>query len=242
MTKPKQLPPSVRRSPATPQTDTGRRGPRAARGGARGNAPALTRQGIVDAALSLVAETGVAGLSTRKLGERLGCEAMSIYHHFASKQHLLDAMVDRAIGTIEMPPDDLPALERLRQAMFAYRVMAHRHPALYPYIAVHRLNTPTGARFLESILALVQAVVPDAAQAARHFRTLGYYLAGAALDETAGYAKGPSAAEPVDAAFIARECPRLAAAAPYFQRAQWDATFNLGVQALLAAVQHDAAT
>lgn len=202
-------------------------------------APALTPQGIVDAALALVAEAGVAGLSTRKLGERLGCEAMSIYHHFPSKQHLLDAMVDHAIGTIEMPPVDLPALERLRQAMYAYRAMAHRHPALFPYVALHRMNTPSGVRYIESILALVQAVVPDAGQAVRHFRVLGYYLAGAALDETAGYANGPSAAEPVDGAFIARECPRLAVAAPYFQREQWDATFDLGVRALLAAVESD---
>lgn len=229
MSTSKSLPPSARR------------GPRAAGKHAKSVAPALTPQGIVDAALALVAEAGVAGLSTRKLGERLGCEAMSIYHHFPSKQHLLDAMVDHAIGTMDMPPDTLPALERLRQAMHAYRAMAHRHPALFPYVAVHRLNTPTGVRFIESMLGLVQAVVPDAGLAARHFRTLGYYLVGAALDETAGYAKGPSAAEPVDGAFIARECPRLAAAAPYFQREQWDVTFELGVQALLAAVQADAA-
>lgn len=243
MTTSKPLPASARRRPsaAAAQTAAGRRGPRAASRKAQAAAPALTPQGIVDAALALVAEAGVAGLSTRKLGERLGCEAMSIYHHFPSKQHLLDAMVDHALGAMEMPPASLPPLERLRQAMYAYRAMAHRHPALFPYVAVHRLNTPTGVRFIESILALVQAVVPDAGQAARHFRTLGYYLAGAALDETAGYAKGPSAAEPVDGAFIARECPRLAAAAPYFQRAQWDATFDLGVQALLAAVQDDAA-
>ena len=244
MARSKSLPPLFRRKPdaAAPQAAAGRRGPRAAGRIAQTAAPALTPQGIVDAALALVAEAGVTGLSTRKLGERLGCEAMSIYHHFPSKQHLLDAMVDRAIGTMEMPPEDLPPLERLRQAMYAYRAMAHRHPALFPYVAVHRLNTPTGVRFIESILALVQAVVPDAGQAARHFRTLGYYLAGAALDETSGYAQGPSAAEPVDGAFIARECPRLAAAAPYFQRAQWDATFDLGVRVLLAAVQHDAAT
>ena len=239
----KPLAASARRktSAAAPQAATGRRGPRSARGTAQDAAPALTPQGIVDAALALVAKLGVAGLSTRKLGQRLGCEAMSIYHHFPSKQHLLDAMVDHAIGAMEMPPADLPPLERLRQAMHAYRAMAHRHPALFPYVAVHRLNTPTGVRFIESILALVQAVVPDAGQAARHFRTLGYFLVGAALDETAGYANGPSAAEPVDGAFIARECPRLAAASPYFQRAHWDATFDLGVRALLAAVQHDAA-
>jgi AcrR family transcriptional regulator len=200
----------------------------------------LSREGIVQAALGLVAESGVSGLSMRKLGERLGCEAMSIYHNFPSKQHLLDAMVDELIGGMRWPAPELPPLERLREAMLAYRAMAHRHPALYPYVAVHRLNTPTGVRFIEGILALVQAVVPDSEQAARHFRTLGYYLTGAALDETSGYARGPSAAEPVDGATIARECPRLAAAARYFQREQWDATFELGMDAMLAALAREA--
>lgn len=203
--------------------------------------PALNRERIVDAALALVADDGLAGLSTRKLGQRLGCEAMSIYHHFPGKHHLLDALVDHAIASVEMPPAGLPPLQRLHHVMHAYRAMAHRFPALYPLVALHRLNTPTGVRFIEQVLALVQAVVPDGERAARHFRALGYFLMGAALDETAGYAKGPSAAEPVDAAFIARECPRLAAAARWFQRSEWDATFEAGVQAMLAAVQKDAA-
>jgi len=202
-------------------------------------ASALSPERILAAAQAMVAADGLAALSTRRLAQRLGCEAMSIYHHFPSKHHLLDAMVDAAIASIEMPPSMLPPLERLRAAMHAYRAMTHRHAALYPLIAVHRLNTPTGVRYVESILALVQAVVPDPERAARHFRTLGYFLMGTGLDETAGYAKGPSAAEPVDGAFIARECPRLAAAAPWFQREQWDATFELGVQAMLAAVKRD---
>jgi AcrR family transcriptional regulator len=201
--------------------------------------PALSPERILAAAQDLVAADGLAALSTRRLASRLGCEAMSIYHHFPSKHHLLDAMVDAAIASIERPAAALPPLEQLRAAMHAYRAMTHRHAALYPLIAVHRLNTAVGVRYIESILALVQAVVPDTEKAARHFRTLGYFLMGTGLDETAGYAKGPSAAEPVDGAFIARECPRLVASAPYFRREQWDATFELGVQALLAAVKRD---
>jgi AcrR family transcriptional regulator len=207
----------------------------------RGAAPGLSRERILTEAQALTAADGLAALSTRRLAARLGVEAMSIYHHFPSKHHLLDAMVDAAIGSLELPPPGLPPLERLRRVSHAYRAMAQRHAALYPLVAVHRLNTPTGVRFIESILELVQAAVPDPERAARHFRALGYYLMGAALDETAGYAKGPSAAEPVDDAFIARECPRLAASARWFQRSQWDATFELGLQALLAAVERDGA-
>lgn len=206
----------------------------------RGVTAPLSRERIVAAALDQVAAEGLAGLSTRKIGERLRCEAMSIYHHFPSKQHLLDAMVDHAIATVDTPPADLTPLDRLRHAAHSYRAMANRFPALFPLVAVHRLNTPTGVRFIEAILALVQAVLPDPALSARHFRTLGYYLVGSGLDETSGYARGPSAAEPVDGVFIARECPRLMAVAPFFQHSHWDATFELGLEAILAAIARDA--
>ena len=201
----------------------------------------LSRSRIVQAALDEVTAEGLAGFSTRKLGQRLGCEAMSIYHHFPSKQHLLDAMLDHAIASIEAPPRELVPIQRLRHGLDAYRTMARRYPALFPLIAAHRLNTPTGVRYLEGILTLIQAVLPDPELSARYFRTLGYYLVGAGLDETSGYAKGPSAAEPVDDEFILRECPRLVAVGRYFRPSEWDATFELGVQMFLDAIRRDAA-
>jgi AcrR family transcriptional regulator len=201
----------------------------------------LSRERIVAAALAEIELGGVAALSTRKLGLRLGCEAMSIYHHFPSKRHLLDALVDHAIASIEIPPPGVAPLERLRQTMLAYRDMANRFAALYPLVAVHRLNTPTGVRMIESVLALIADVLPDAELAARHFRVLGYYITGASLDETAGYARGPSAAEPVSAAHIAEHCPHLARSAPFFQPDHWRATYKLGLDALLARVEADAA-
>lgn len=215
--------------------------PRAAAAPRARRAPApLSRERIVRAALAEVDAHGLAAFSTRRLGRRLGCEAMSIYHHFPSKGHLFDALVDHALASIEWGAPGLPPIEQLRASMVAYRAMAHRFPALYPLVALHRLNTETGVRVIERVLRQVQAVVGDPEKAARHFRTVGYYLTGAALDETAGYARGPSAAEPVSNAYIARECPTLAAAARYFQRSEWDATFALGVDAMLAAVVRDA--
>lgn len=201
----------------------------------------LSRERIVQAALDEVAENGLSVLSMRRVAQRLDCEAMSLYHHFPSKQHLLDAMVDHMLLAARQPPQELPPVERLRFAMYEFRATANRFPAMYPLRAVHRLNTPTGVRYIESILRLIRDVVPDEELAARYFRAIGYYLTGASLDETAGYAKGPSAAEPVDGAFIARECPGLAAAARFFKADDWDRTFELGVNALLDAIARDVA-
>ena len=199
----------------------------------------LSRERIVDTALALVRDLGLRAFSTRRLGERLGCEAMSIYHHFPSKQHLLDAMVDRVLGSIEFPDPDRDPADRVRAIARAYRDMARRHPAFYPLLAVHRLNTPLGVATIDRVLGIIGALVPDTELAARHFRTLGYYLTGSALDETSGYARGPSAAEPVSEADVAAHCPHLAAAAPFFAERHWEATFSLGLDALMARMEAD---
>jgi AcrR family transcriptional regulator len=193
----------------------------------------LSRERIVQVALKQVHRDGLAQFSTRRLGQELGCEAMSIYHHFPSKAHLLDAMVDHATATVEIPAPDLPPEERLREICYAYRAMAHRFPALFPLVAVHRHNTPTGVRFINAVIAIIQDLEADREAAARQFRTVGYYLVGACLDETSGYAKGPSAADPVSDAYIAQHCPALMSAAPYFKSEHWDATFEQGLRAMM---------
>ena len=77
----------------------------------------LTRERILEAAFALVADEGLAALSTRKLGERLRCQAMSIYHHFPGKHHLLDAMVDHAIASVEVPAPGPDIEARLRRML-----------------------------------------------------------------------------------------------------------------------------
>src|SRR5438105_24267 len=146
--------------------------------------PRLTRERIVDAALKLIADEGLARFSTRRLGERLGVEAMSIYHHFPSKQHLLDALVDHAVSTVPLDHAGLDPRHRLRRLCYDYRAMAWHFPRLFPLVALHRHNTPTGVRFVDAVLGIIRALAPNDEVAARQFRALGYFLTGAALDET----------------------------------------------------------
>ena len=196
----------------------------------------LSRKRIMEAALKLVEDDGLPGLTTRRLGTALGCEAMSVYHHFPSKRHLRDAMVEHAIAGIGEPPAGLDPIERLRFLGWEYRAMAHRYPRLFQLIALHRLDMPAGVAFIERMLRHFHAAVPDDRLAAQAFRVFGYYVLGAALDETSGYAEGPSAAAPVGNEYVARECPRLAAAAHFFKRPYFDSTFDLGFEIMLMGI------
>jgi AcrR family transcriptional regulator len=188
---------------------------------------------IVDAAFEVVEKEGMAGFSTRKLAAALGCEAMSIYHHFPSVAHLFEAMVDRLIGSLEMPPAELPWRQRLRTAMEDFRKAARAHPSFAPFLITYRMNSPTCLAWLDGVVGLIRDGGFEVEPGARLFRTIGYYLMGAVLDETAGYARGPSAVNTVSDEQLARDFPNVAAAGRFFGTAEFDTTFNLGVDLLL---------
>jgi len=206
------------------------------RGGKRGRATALSQGSIAAVALALIDAEGVDALSFRRLGQELGCEAMSLYHYFPSKAHLTDAVIDRVFGELVVPPPNGDWLERLRRSAWNYRAMALKHPRLYPLIAVHRMNTRVGVGKLNEIIGVFREAGFNDALAARLFRAFGYFLTGAALDETAGYAKGPSAATPVSNAEIMEHFPNLAAVAPFFKPQHFEETFSFGLELLLQGI------
>jgi AcrR family transcriptional regulator len=197
----------------------------------------LSRERIVDAALELVERDGLTAFSTRKLGLELGCEAMSIYHHFPSKAHVLDALVDHALAGVALPARDLDPIERIRQVAYGIRVMAHRYPKLFQLIGLHRLNSATGLQLLNGILQMFRDAGFDAKTAAHLFRAYSYYVIGAALDETSGYAKGPSSLFPLSPQETEARFPRVAEVGPYFKREHFDTTFAAGLEIMLDGFQ-----
>lgn len=88
-------------------------------------------------------------------------------------------------------------------------------------------------RFLAEVLDCFYAAGLKPEQAARGFRVLGYYLLGATLDETSGYAQGPSSVQPLPDEAVQRLYPQVAQAGHYFQPEHFDATFELGLKLLL---------
>src|SRR5688500_5339308 len=101
----------------------------------------LTPDRIVDASFPLIEKDGLEAFSTRKLAQVLRCEAMSIYHYFPSKAHLMDALVDRFIAGFDLPDPSAPWRERLAALTKAFRDGARAKPEFFRYFALHRLNT-----------------------------------------------------------------------------------------------------
>jgi AcrR family transcriptional regulator len=69
---------------------------------ARPRTPLLSRDGIVAAALALVDAEGLEALSTRRLAAELGVSGPSLYNHVATKDELIDAVVDSVVAGVDV--------------------------------------------------------------------------------------------------------------------------------------------
>ena len=82
------------------------------------------REEILDAAAELFTTIGYAGTSTRRIADAVGMRQASLYHHFATKDDILDALL---AGTIDEPlrlagellAQDGPATARLHALVVA---------------------------------------------------------------------------------------------------------------------------
>jgi AcrR family transcriptional regulator len=66
----------------------------------------LSRDRILESALALADEGGIESVTMRKLGQELGFEAMSLYNYVASKDELLDGILDLVLAETELPAPD----------------------------------------------------------------------------------------------------------------------------------------
>jgi AcrR family transcriptional regulator len=94
---------------------------------------ALTVDAVVAAAIEVLDETGVAGLSMRRVAAQLGTGAASLYAHVSGKDELLELVFDELVGRVPLPePDPTIWREQLRQMLRdLYEVLvSHRDAAL----------------------------------------------------------------------------------------------------------------
>ncbi len=117
-----------------------------------GDAPPSARipldQGrIVAAAIAYIDESGLAGLTMRRLGALLEVEAMALYRYVPGRENLLDAVVDAVIAEMEQDDDVLieprdgwqDFLQRLAHGI---RRMALAHPKVFPLVASRPPEAP----------------------------------------------------------------------------------------------------
>jgi len=87
----------------------------------------------VTAAIEVLDQAGVAGLSMRRVADQLGTGAASLYAHVSGKDELLELVFDELVGQVPLPePDPRIWREQVRQMARDLRavLISHRDAAL----------------------------------------------------------------------------------------------------------------
>ena len=98
--------------------------------------PKLSRDKIVNEAISIADKEGMSSLSMRKLADNLGVEAMSLYHHIHNKEELISEMVDAVVPSIPPLSECAEWKDAMRKRADAMKDTLITHPwAAHEFVA-----------------------------------------------------------------------------------------------------------
>ncbi|GAA4727522.1 TetR/AcrR family transcriptional regulator C-terminal domain-containing protein [Modestobacter marinus] len=145
----------------------------------------LDRQRVLRSAMALAGETGIESLSMRKLGQALGIEAMSLYHHVANKVDLLDGMVDLVFAEVDLPPAGVDWRTAMRRRAVSLHDALSRHRWA---IGLMDSRTAPGSATLthhDAVIGCLRQAGFSVALTAHAFSAIDSYVYGFALQERA---------------------------------------------------------
>lgn len=209
----------------------------------------LDRGLIVEAALELARQEGIAAVTIRRVAQAVGSSRMALYRHVRDKQELLDLVADQiAWRAAQLPFDDhVPWDERLGGIAASLRVQLSANPAFAEFMVVHSAHGPGGVTMAELITRAVAATGLPPARVAHHCLVFTDVVLGRIHREVAG---DPTAAARnarlLDAAAHSPQAQHVQRYSHELREVSPDAVFNAEVTMVLDAIRteitRDAAT
>lgn len=147
------------------------------------DATPLTRERIIDAAMSIIDEDGLDALSMRRLGAELGVNPMAAYHYVPNKAALYDLVLEAVMSGVDMSVIDptAPIDERIKQAVRAYRTGVLAHPRAIPVLAARSLRSAAAIRPIEPALGLLLEAGLTPTEASAAIDSVAQFVLGGAV-------------------------------------------------------------
>lgn len=106
-----------------------------------GHRPEMGAEQIIEAALAVIDERGLSGLSMRVLADRLSVYPTTLYWHIQDRNNLLACVVQRVLkGILPKPAKDWR--EWVKALMRQFRAAVMRHPNVAPLIGADLTSNP----------------------------------------------------------------------------------------------------
>jgi len=151
---------------------------------------------VVRAAVALVDEQGIEALTMRRLGRRLGVEAMSLYAHVSSRQNLVDGVIEAVVDDLFDDPDTKAMdtdgwQDYLVRVAHSVRRSALAHPQVFPVLATRPPEAPwlrpplRSLQWVESFLSSLRSHGFGEESAVYTYRAFTSFLLGHLLLEVA---------------------------------------------------------
>jgi AcrR family transcriptional regulator len=127
---------------------------------------------------------GLEALSMRKLGHELGVSAMSAYYYFATKEQLLDGMVDLVFAEIEPPSLELDWRTAMRDRAISTREVLNRHRWAIGHMEGRTEHGPANLRLHDAALGCLRAAGFSLEATVHAYSVQDAYIYGFVLQET----------------------------------------------------------
>jgi AcrR family transcriptional regulator len=175
--------------------------------------PPLTRDKVLATAVELADHIGADALTMRKLADALDIKPMSLYHHVANKEAILDGMVDVVFAEIDPPPPGLPWRDAMAHRCRSARQVLRRHPWATPLMESRTSPGEPTLRHHDAVLACLIGADLPMPLVAHAYAVLDAFVYGFAIQEASLPFEGEELADLADEliASMAEHFPNLAA-------------------------------
>ncbi|WP_249138751.1 TetR/AcrR family transcriptional regulator [Phycicoccus avicenniae] len=145
--------------------------------------PGLSTGRVVDAATAVADCGGLTAVSMRSVGKELGVEAMSLYHHVAGKDALLDALAESVFAQVELPGAGEPWRTAMTRRARSARSVLGAHPWAVGLIESRPVPGPSLLRHHDAVVACLVGNGFPMRLAAHAFSVLDAYVYGFVVTE-----------------------------------------------------------
>ena len=143
----------------------------------------VTRERALSTAVAIADAEGLGALSMRRLARELDVEAMSLYHHLAGKDEILDGMVELVFGEIELPAGDGEWKATMRRRGDSVRAALMRHPWAITVMESRTSPGPNTLGHLDAVLGCCRRAGFSVPMTAHAISMMDSYIYGFVLQE-----------------------------------------------------------